>query len=41
MKKAKDSTSPLIYLAALYGLWKFLQSKDKEPGFYDFSKYQR
>jgi hypothetical protein len=41
MKKAKDSTSPLVYLAALYGLWKFLRSKDKEIGFYDFSKYQR
>jgi hypothetical protein len=40
MKKAKDSTSPLIYLAALYGLWKFLQSKDKEPNFYNFDRYK-
>lgn len=25
---------------AAYGLWKFLQSKDKEPGFYNFDRYK-
>lgn len=31
-------TTPLLYAAALYGLWQWLQSHEENP--YDFSRYQ-
>jgi hypothetical protein len=41
MAKAKDGavTTPLLWVLALYGLWRSLKSND-EPGRYDFSKYK-